>query len=143
MLLRAVIALAGLLLFSAPVAAQSLADLTPAQIERYDRFVDQATAIAERYIYIEGRPQAAPNEAEIRRAIAIYDEGLAIYPGRYGVWWMRGKLFQVLHEDREAFLSFQRAYALEPNSQPVINEMTIHAMELGEFELALRPCSTA
>ena len=136
MLPRAVIALAGLLLFTAPAAAQSLADLTPAQVERYDRFVDQATAIAERYIYIDGRPQAAPNEAEIRRAIAIYDEALAIYPGRYGVWWMRGKLFQVFHEDREAFVSFQRAYAVEPNSQPVINEMTIHAMELGEFELA-------
>lgn len=134
MLLRAVIALAGLLLFSAPAAAQSVADLTPAQVERYDALIDQATPIAERYIYIEGRPHARRNEGEIRRAIALYDEALAIYPGRYSVWWMRGKLFQALHEDREAFISFQRAYALEPNSQQVINEMTIHAMELGEFE---------
>lgn len=136
MLQRTAIALAGLFLLSAPVAAQTEADLTSTQVERYSALTDQATAIANRYIIIEGRQRAAPNDAEIRRAIALYDEALRIYDGRYGVWWMRGKLFQALGQTREAFDSFRRAYALEPNSQPVVNEMTIQAMELGEFDVA-------
>ncbi|MDZ4691434.1 hypothetical protein [Terricaulis sp.] len=136
MLLRALLVIAGLFLLSGPVVAQSEAELSPAEMERYGALTDQATAIADRYIILEGRHRAAPNETEIRRAIALYDEALRIHDGRYGVWWMRGKLFQALGQEREAFISFRRAYALEPNSQQVINEMTIHAMEVGEFDFA-------
>lgn len=136
MVSRLVSFLSLLLLFS-PVAAAQSGHLTDAQVERYNNLANEATAIADRYIIIEGRTRAPPDVAELARALRLYDEALQINDGRYGVWWMRGKIYQVLQQPHEALASFRRAYELEPSNQPIINEMTIQAVELGEFAFAL------
>lgn len=134
---RLIAAVSALFLFAQPALAENVDHLTQAQIDRYNALTHEANTLADRYIIIEGHASSPPNGAELTRALTLYDEALAIHDGRYGVWWMRGKVYQVQQRPREAFDSFRRAYELAPNEQVIVNEMTIEAVEVGELEFAL------
>ena len=131
----ALLLLMGALLSTPPAAAQD--HLTAAQVDRFNALTREGGAIIFRYMLLTDREPAPLNTEEVRRGIALLDQAIEIYPGHRQTWWVKGKAFQALGDNRAAFEAFRRAYDIDSRQQPTINEMTIAAMEIGEFEFTL------
>jgi tetratricopeptide (TPR) repeat protein len=135
---RVTICLCAMLLLC-PLAPKAWAEpaLTQAQIDRYNAlFTEGANAVGP-YLVLRGRESAPLNAAEVHRGIALLDEAIEIHPGSWQAWLIKGKALEALNDRRASFEAIQQAYAIDPHQQMVVNELTIGAMELGEFTFAL------
>lgn len=100
-------------------------------------FVD-STQILEPYVRLTDRPSEPPNEEMILRGVADMDRAIGACPNYWQALWFKGKAFQALGDHAQALRAFQSAYAIEKHELPVVNEMTIEAVEVGQFDFALQ-----
>ena len=128
------------LLFGAapPTVAHAQVGLSHAQTEQFNSRFSEGTAIIGRYIILSDREPVPVDRRQINRGIELLDEALAINPSSWEALWFKGKAYQAMSDNRSAFAAFRAAHIINPRHQAVVNEMTIAATDLGEFDFALQ-----
>jgi cytochrome c-type biogenesis protein CcmH/NrfG len=80
---------------------------------------------------------------ELMSAIDSLQTALSIAPNNWPTLWALGKIYQRLHQPREALDMFERAYTLNPGNADILREAAEAAMGVNDGPRAVRYCEIA
>lgn len=112
---------------------------------RAEKLMDEAVAIADPYIKIEG--QEPPDENgpnQLARATEILEQAVSLEPDFWGAWWFLGKCWQALEEPQSALKAFRKAADTGGDSNPnVWREYMFECIQLGDGAEGVRAADRA
>ena len=121
---------------SQPAAASTT---TPALRERWERLLDKAGLWRDRSGAVDTVPPLTLGwlaGMQARRAIALYDEALAIVPTDDRALLWKGKCEQAIGRAPQALDSYARGFLANPSNADLAREASITACELRRFDVA-------
>lgn len=86
-------------------------------------------------LLVGGTPRKASNsfaQAEIKKGIQLLDRVTEINPVNWSAYWVKGKAYQALEDDKNSYYEFKKAYLLESNNSDVARELAMECLFLGK-----------
>ncbi|MDX2111887.1 MAG: hypothetical protein SFY80_16785 [Verrucomicrobiota bacterium] len=121
-------------------------NLNSTQINKYNRLYAKATALMEGEILLDGHQLRSPGwfaRRRLRKARAMFEGAVAIYPESWQSVLFIGKILQRLGEEREALNWMSRAQDISPGNPIIAKEVAMTASHLGMHLLAAQVADQA
>jgi tetratricopeptide (TPR) repeat protein len=115
-------------------------DLTPEQIDEYNRHYRRAAELLAGAVQVHDAPQDAGADiaGRLRDALEELLHCLGLAPYSYSCLWLCGKAHQTLGEHEAALAYFERSATANAENPNLPREACLEAMALGQAEKALR-----
>lgn len=114
--------------------------LTDAQREEHNRLWKEACSIVEEYKLYSRVPPFKPGFFEarkMRKAIALLERAIALYPNNATTLWLQGKILQLFGDFDASLDRLAKACLIDPNNGSFAREAGISATEAGKLDVAV------
>ncbi len=106
------------------------------QANLHDRLHTEGWRMLDGEVHLQGRGELRKpgwfSLRNLKKAITLFEQMLAINPTSWSAMWALGKIYQRMDDDAKALEWFTRAHQIEPLNPDVMREAALSALNVGK-----------